>query len=412
MLLQDFRQTFCKIHLRKEDWNTMITNGFTYVAVLMFMAAVLVTLEKKTTGGLAKFFKFVPAVVLCYLLAMLLCTVKLWDMDSTKPAYSALKNSLTYAMIFTMLLRCDIRKIIKLGPKMLLGFFTASFSIMIGFVLAFLLMKPFITSNAWMGLGALCGSWLGGSGNMVAVQAALDISEADMGYALVIDSIDYSLWVMFLLWAIQLAPKFNKWTKADTRLLDEVSTRLAEDAKAQNNPLTFQSLLLLIGSALLVSAIAQNVGAAINTAAPWLDTATWTVLTVTILGLIGAVSPMGKVAGSAEVSNLMLYSVIALLASRASLAELTAAPAWIITGFIVLAIHGVLMLIVSKLLKIDMFTAGVASLANIGGSASAPVLAGSYAGSLVPVGILMALMGYVIGTPFGILTARIMEMLA
>lgn len=390
----------------------MITNGFTYVAVLLFMAAVLVTLEKKTTGGLAKFFKFVPAVVLCYLLAMLLCTVKLWDMESTKPAYSALKNSLTYAMIFTMLLRCDIRKIIKLGPKMLLGFFTASFSIMIGFILAFLLMKNFIGSEGWMGLGALCGSWLGGSGNMVAVQAALNISEADMGYALVIDSIDYSLWVMFLLWAIQLAPKFNKWTKADTRLLDEVSSRLAEDAKAQNNPLTFQSLLLLIGSALLVSAIAQNVGAAINGVAPWLDTATWTVLTVTILGLIGAVSPMGKVAGSAEVSNLMLYSVIALLASRASLAELTAAPAWIITGFIVLAIHGVLMLIVSKLLKIDMFTAGVASLANIGGSASAPVLAGSYAGSLVPVGILMALMGYVIGTPFGILTARIMEMLA
>lgn len=390
----------------------MITNGFTYVAVLLFMAAVLVTLEKKTTGGLAKFFKFVPAVVLCYLVAMLLCTVKLWDMESTKPAYSAMKNSVTYAMIFTMLLRCDIRKIIKLGPKMLVGFFTASLSIMIGFVLAFLLMKGFIGDNAWMGLGALCGSWLGGSGNMVAVQAALKISEADMGYALVIDSIDYSLWVMFLLWAIQLAPKFNKWTKADTRLLDEVSNRLAEDAKAQNNPITFQSLLLLIGSALLISAISQNVGTTINGVAPWLDTATWTVLTVTVLGLIGAVSPMGKVAGSAEVSNLMLYTVIALLASRASLAELTAAPAWILTGFVVLAIHGVLMLVVSKLLKIDMFTAGVASLANIGGSASAPVLAGSYAGSLVPVGILMALMGYVIGTPFGILTAKIMEMLA
>lgn len=390
----------------------MITNGFTYVAVLLFMAAVLVTLEKKTTGGLAKFFKFVPAVVLCYLIAMLLCTVKLWDMESTKPAYSAMKNSVTYAMIFTMLLRCDIRKIIKLGPKMLVGFFTASFSIMIGFVVAFLLMKPFITSDAWMGLGALCGSWLGGSGNMVAVQAALKISEADMGYALVIDSIDYSLWVMFLLWAIQLAPKFNKWTKADTRLLDEVSSRLAEDAKAQNNPITFQSLLLLIGSALLVSAISQNVGTAINGVAPWLDTATWTVLTVTILGLIGAVSPLGKVSGSTEVSNLMLYTVIALLASRASLAELDKAPAWIITGFVVLGIHAILMLIASKLLKIDMFTAGVASLANIGGSASAPVLAGSYAGSLVPVGILMALMGYVIGTPFGILTAKIMEMLA
>ena len=112
----------------------MITNGFTYVAVLLFMAAVLVTLEKSAKGGLQKFFKYVPAVVLCYLIAMLLCTLGVWDMAETKPAYSALKNNLTYAMIFAMLLRCDIRKVLKLGPKMLIGFFSATFTIMIGFV--------------------------------------------------------------------------------------------------------------------------------------------------------------------------------------------------------------------------------------------------------------------------------------
>lgn len=398
-------------HMRKGEI-IVITNGFTYVAVLLFMAAVLVTLEKTSKGAWAKFFKYVPAVVLCYLVAMVLCTLKVWDMDATKPAYSALKNSLTYAMVFTMLLRCDIRKIIKLGPKMLIGFFSATLTIMIGFVVAFLIMKGTIGPDAWMGLGALCGSWIGGSGNMVAVQAALDISEADMGYALVIDSIDYSLWVMFLLWAIQLAPQFNKWTKADTKLLDEVSTRLADDAKSNTKPITFQSLILLIGSALLVSSIGQNVGAALNGAMPFLDKATWTVLFLTVAGLVGAVTPLGKVAGSSEVSNLLLYSVIALLASRASLLELADAPMWILTGFIILAIHCVLMLVVAKLFKLDMFTCGVASLANIGGSASAPVLAGSYAGSLVPVGILMALMGYVVGTPLGILTARLMSMLA
>lgn len=387
----------------------MITNGFTYVAVLLLLAAILVTAEKKTGW---KFFKYVPAVVLLYLISMLLCTLGVWDMESTKPAYSALKNSMTYAMVFCMLLRCDIRKIIKLGPKMLIGFFSASLTIMIGFVVAFLLMKGVIGTDAWMGLGALCGSWLGGSGNMVAVQAALEISEADMGYALVIDSIDYSLWVMFLLWAIQLAPKFNKWTKADTKRLDEVSAKLEEDAKANTNPITFQSLILLIGSALLVSAIGQNVGAWLNGLMPFLDKATWTVLFITVLGLIGAVSPLGKVAGSAEVSNLLLYTVIGLLASRASLLELGDAPAWILTGFIILAIHAVLMVILSKVLKLDMFTACVASLANIGGTASAPVLAGSYSGSLVPVGILMALLGYVIGTPCGVMVAKIMEMLA
>ncbi len=390
----------------------MITNGFTYVAVLLFMAAVLVTLEKKSTGGLKKFFSFVPPVVLCYLLSMVFCTLNVWDMESTKPAYSALKNSLTYAMVFTMLLRCDIRKIIKLGPKMLIGFFSASITIIIGFIIAFAIMKGAIGSDAWMGLGALCGSWLGGSGNMVAVQAALDISEADMGYALVIDSIDYSLWVMFLLWIIQLAPKFNKWTKADTTTLDEVSNRLAEDAKLNTNAITFQSLILLIGTALLVSSVGSNIGTFLNNIMPFLDKATWTILFITIVGLVGAVSPLGKVAGSAEVSNLLLYSVIVLLASRASLLELADAPMWILTGFIILAIHGILMVLVCKLLKLDLFTGAVASLANIGGTASAPVLAGSYSGSLVPVGILMALMGYVIGTPFGILTARIMSMIA
>ena len=372
----------------------MITNGFTYVAVLIFMAAVLVTLEKTATGKMKAFFKFIPAVVLCYLIAMLLCTMKVWDLKETGPTYSALKNNLTYAMIFAMLLRCDIRKVMRLGPKMLVGFFSATLTIMIGFICAFLIMKGIIGSDSWMGLGALCGSWIGGSGNMVAVQAALNISEADMGYALVIDSIDYSLWVMFLLWGIQLAPRFNKWTNADTTKLDEVSLRLEEETKTNAKPVTFQSLLLLIGCSFLVSAIATNVGVKLYELTNFSDKATWTVLFVTFISLMAAVTPLGKVAGSIEVSNLLLYAVISLLASRASLLELGDAPAWILTGFIILAIHGICMLVICKVLMLDLFTAGVASLANIGGTASAPVLAGSYSGSLVPVGILMALMGY------------------
>ena len=315
-------------------------------------------------------------------------------------------------MIFAMLLRCNIRKVLKLGPKMLIGFFSAILTIMIGFVCAFVLMKGTIGSDAWMGLGALCGSWIGGSGNMVAVQAALDISEADMGYALVIDSIDYSLWVMFLLRVIQLAPKFNKWTKADTSKLDEVSSRLEEEAKLNTKPITFQSLILLLGSVFLVSAIATNVGNKLYALTNFSDKATWTVLFVTVVALIAAVTPLGKVAGSGEVSSLLLYAVIGLLASRASLLELGEAPAWIATSFIVLGIHAVLMLIICKLLKLDLFTAGVASLANIGGTASAPVLAGSHSGSLAPVGILMALMGYVVGTPLAVVCAHIMESLA
>ena len=386
----------------------MITDGFTYVAVLILLAGALVTLEK---GAGWKLFRYLPAVVLVYLISMLLCTVGTWDMAATKPTYGALKNSLTYAMVFTMLLRCDIRKVLKLGPRMLLGFFSASITIMIGFIVAFLVMKGLIGPDSWMALGALCGSWLGGSGNMVAVQAALGVSEADMGYALVVDSIDYSIWVMFLLWLITLAPRFNLWNKADTTQLDAVSRSLEEDAKLNTGTITFQSLMLLLGTALIVSAVGANVGKILNAAVPFFDKATWTILFITVLGLIGAVSPLGRVAGSAEMSNVLLYSVIALLASRASLLELGDAPYWILTGFIILGVHFTLMFLLARLFKLDMFTACVASHANIGGTASAPVLAGTYSGSLVPVGILMALMGYVIGTPFGILVAHTMEML-
>ncbi len=387
----------------------MITNGFTYIAFLVFLAASLVMLEKTTQS---KVFKYAPPVVLLYLFAMIFCTAGLWDMAATKATYSVLKNNLLYAMVFVMLLRCDIRKILKLGPRMLGGFFAASLSIGIGFIVTYATLHTQLGAQAWKALAALCGSWFGGSGNMIAIQAALDIGESDMAYALVVDSIDYSIWVMFLLWVINFAPQFNKWTKADTTALDEVSRRLEADVAVKNDKITFPGLIFLIGGGLLVSAISQNTGAAIQAAAPFLDKATWTVLVVTLLGLIFAVTPVAKIAGSAEVANVLLYIVIALLASRASFAELSDAPLWIAAGFMILAIHGILLLALAKIFKLDMFTCGVASLANIGGTASAPILAGAYSGALVPVGVLMALMGYVIGTGGGLIVGKIMSMFA
>ena len=385
----------------------MITNGFTYIAVLIFLAAFLVWLQKYTKW---KFFDYVPPIVLLYLVTMIMCTLNVWDLKATKPAYSALKNNILYAMIFLMLLRCDIRKILKLGPKMLGGFFAASVSIGIGFIATYAILHGVLGAGSWKALGALCGSWMGGSGNMIAVQAALDIGEADMAYALVVDSIDYSIWVMFLLWAINLAPKFNKWVKADTTTLDEVSRKLEDDAKANDGKITFVNIIFLLGLSLVVSAFGQNIGTAINGVAPFLDKATWTVLLITLAGLVGAITPIGKMAGTSELSNVMLYSVVALLASRASFLELTDAPIWIIAGFMILAIHGIILVLLAKIFKLDMFTCGVASLANIGGSASAPILAGAYSGALVPVGALMALMGYVIGTGGGLIVAHIMSL--
>ncbi|MBQ3651273.1 MAG: DUF819 family protein, partial [Clostridia bacterium] len=191
--------------------------------------------------------------------------------------------------------------------------------------------------------------------------------------------------------------------------LDEVSSRLdAEFAQAQTKKVDFPSLIFLLGLALFVSAVCTNLGTALRDASPsWLkvfDVATYRIVLVSIIGLVLAMTPVGKIAGSTELSNIMLYMVIGLIASRASFLELFEAGMawWIVAGFVILLIHGVLMILFAKLFKLDMFTSGVASLANIGGTASAPILAGSYSGSLVSVGVLMALMGYVVGTFGGI----------
>ena len=225
----------------------MITNGFTYIATLAFIAACLIGLQKMTKS---KFFDYVPPVVLLYLIGMICCTFSIWDTAATKDAYNAVRNPILYAMIFLMLLRCDIRQILKLGPKMLLGFFTASVSIAIAFVATYALFNPVLDEGAWRGLGALCGSWMGGSGNLVAVADALQATETQLAGASIVDSIDYSCWVMFLLWAINLAPKFNKWVKADTTKLDEVSRALeAETVGAGKKPVNFPSLMFLLASA-------------------------------------------------------------------------------------------------------------------------------------------------------------------
>lgn len=390
----------------------MINDGFTYIAALVFIAAILINLPKIFRGKAAqKFFSFAPPIVLIYLGLMTLCTVRLWDLQATAEAYSALKNPLLYAMLFLMLLRCDLRKILRLGPKMLIGFFAATISISLGFVVAYAIMRGALGEGAWRSLGALCGSWMGGGGNMMAIQAALDIDESEMAYALVMDSICATLYVMFLLWAIGFSEKFNRWTKADTRVIDAVGASLEEEAKSDTKPITWQNIAILVGSGLLASAVCIKLGAIIGEAVPFFDKTTWTVLLITLLGVLLAMTPFGRIKGTEEISNVLLYIVVALIASRADLSAMGNAPAWLLTGFIILAIHAAVMVILAKLLKLDIFTCAVASLANIGGTATAPVLAGTYSSALVPVGIIMALLGYVVGTGGGLLTAQLMSLL-
>lgn len=389
----------------------MIQNGFLYFSTLVFLTAILVSLPQIFSGKTAKrIFRFAPPVVLIYLGMMFLCTVHFWNLDSTKNVYVQLKNPLLYAMLFIMLLRCDMKIIIKLGPRMLLGFLAATLSIGLGFVISYALFQPLLGNEAWKSLGALCGSWMGGGGNMLAIQAALQVDEGSMAYALVIDSICGTVYIMFLLWAIGRADHFNRWTKADTRLIDSVGHSLRQAAAENEKKFTWQNLLILLGCGFLVSALSEHVGAFINKYISFLDQTTWTVLVVTLLGILFAMTPLGRLKGTEELSNVMLYIVIAMLASRADLSAIGNAPAWLLCGLVILAIHIIIMIAIAKLCRMDLFTCCVASLANVGGTATAPVLAGAYSNYLVPVGIIMALLGYVVGTGGGLFVARLMSL--
>lgn len=384
----------------------MIENGFTYLALLMTVAATLVYMEQTYRY---RIFKYLPAIIILYFVVMLGSTFKVWeDTESIHTTYSTLKSTLLPAMIFLMLLSSDIRQIMRLGTKMIFTFFLASLSIALGFIITFIMLQYSLPVDAWKTFAALSGSWMGGTANMVAIQEALHIPNTAMGYTLLIDSIDYAIWVMILLALVPFAPHFNHWSKADTSTIDSVAQKLTlkEEQKAS---MDFASLFILLGLGILVSSLALYIASFLPTS-PFITTTTWVIIIATLSGIIMAVTPLSKLSGSSELGNIMLYLMIALIASRADFTELTEAPLYIMAGFIILIVHLVLMVLFAKLFKLDLFILGVASLANIGGIASAPILASTYSKSLIPIGVLMAMIGYMIGTFGGLLVAKVLYM--
>jgi len=385
----------------------MIETGFTYLAVLSIIASSIVYIEKKSQH---KLFEYLPAIVIIYFVVMLASTFGLWEKtESVTAAYKSAKSNLLPAMVFLMLLLADMREIIKLGRKMLLTFLLASTSIALGFIGMFALFHTSFADESWKAFAALSGSWMGGTANMVAIQGALDLPDSAMGYTLLIDSIDYAIWVMILLALVPFAKRFNAWTKADTSVIDEVGKRLALK-EADKKPISFDGLSFLLGVALFVSALAQY-GASFLPTTDFLTTTTWIVILATLAGILFAMTPFAKISGSSELANIMLYLIVALIASRANFAELTEAPLYIFAGFVIIAIHVTIMVIFAKLFKLDLFSLGVASLANIGGVASAPILASAYSKALIPIGVLMAMMGYILGTFGGLMVGKVLEMM-
>ena len=387
-----------------------ITDGFTYIAFLMLLAGGLLALEKYTKW---KVFNVVPPLVWLYVINMLLCTFNFYDMtaEGVKPTYSALKNNLLYAMIFVMLLRCDFRKLAKLSGRMIAIFLGCTATLAIGTIAAYPIFMGTMggAEKTWAAVAALYASWVGGSGNMAAMEVAFEgsIDAGAYGCALALDTVCYSVWIALLLLAVNIAPKWNKMVNADTSKLQAVADAANKEVVKDKKKATTADWVFLIGLSLIASAGSQWLGSISNDGlkAIGLDmfgASTCTTVIVTLLGLVCALTPLGKLPAVEELSGVYLYAVVSLIASTASLTDLISAPIWVVYGFVILIVHVGLMFLLSKLFKWDLCMVSTASLANIGGSASAPIVASAYDASYAGIGVLMGVLGAAIGNFCGL----------
>ena len=390
-----------------------ITNGFMYIAFLMCLAGILLALEKYTKW---KIFNVVPPLVWIYVLNMIFCTLGLYHSKEVSAAYKALKNNLLYAMIFVMLLRCDFRKLAKLGGRMVAIFLGCSLTLFVGFIVGYPIFKGSLGSDTWGAVAALYASWVGGSANMAAMQAALPVDAGAYSCALALDTVCYSVWIALLLLMVRYASKWNNAVKADTSKLQAVADAAAAEVAKEKKQAGGADWIFLIGLSLIVSAISQYVGASLNGALrdvglAMFDKGSMTTLFVTVLGLVCAMTPLGKVPAVEELSSVYLYAVVSLLASTASVTDLLAAPMWVVYGFFILAVHVILMFFLSKLFHWDLCMVSTASLANIGGAASAPIVASAYDASYAGIGVLMGVLGAAVGNFAGMICGAILKMM-
>ena len=375
----------------------MISDPLVYLFTLAFVATAFYLLESKTRWII---FKYIPSVVMIYAFSMFMASINIFEYnEAINSIYKTTKTNLLPAMLFLMLLQVDLRHFLKLGKPLLISYVLAVLSIAFAFIVISSVFN--FSLDEASAFGALAGSWMGGTANMIAVGSALGVSQEAFGYDLIVDSVNYTVWVMFLLFLVPFASYFNKFTKSDENnaYLGDIGCSCTVGAK---------KYWLLIFFALFVSMFSQVASQNIT----FLNQTTTIVIISSILGILGSFTALKTLNGSSEVATTMLYVIIALIGSKAVFDNFNELGVYVLAGFLILFIHTIIMIIGAKIFKLDLFSIAVASLSNIGGVASAPILAATYNKNLVSVGVLMAIMGYIIGTFGGLAVGNTLIMLA
>jgi uncharacterized membrane protein len=276
---------------------------------------------------------------------------------------------------------------------------------MLGFIVTHWIMRDFLGDETPLTFATMSAGWTGGTQNFVAVKEALSVSDEAMTYTLLMGALCYSLWLVIILALKPFKKTFNKFLRAEDTGIDEVLKSLNDfdSGKAIDMP----SLILVIGLSLMVSTVSNHLAIFIASAGIF-NKMIWVILISSIMGMLAAPTALGKVPASDEVSGIMLYVIVALIGAEVSLGAIIEAPMYILSGFIILLIHGSILLLLARLLRVNILLVGIASIANIGSAPSAAVVGAAYGRELVPVAIIMALIGSMIGSFVGLGVSEIL----
>lgn len=378
----------------------MIATVWPYIAVLLLSAGLFPTLEKRLGW---RVFSTLPPIVLTYLFVTALAVAGVWQATpAIGEAQRTLTTQLLPALLFLLMIGCDLRSIVALGPRMLAVFACAMASILLAIVLAFLAFRHLLPGDGWKMLAALSATWTGGSANLVAVKQSIGLPDNLLPSVLLADALCYSVWVVLLFSAARLAPAFDRWTRAASR------PHLPEAKPRSDGQASPGSVLLWLGAALTVGNAAAALAAMLPVGGLLTPTA-WTVLIATVAGLLLAHAPFARSPVPAPLAQALLACLVAVLASQSNFDGLGTAPLFVAVGFTVLLLHVLLLVLAARLFRFDLHLCGIASLAQIGGVATAPVLAATYSKPLVPAAVLLATLGLVLGTGIGLAMAGILS---
>ncbi|MEO9511179.1 MAG: DUF819 family protein [Flavobacteriaceae bacterium] len=385
------------------------------------------------TGFWKKFYGIVPTVLMCYLLPAILASIGIVSEEQSQTYYVASRYLLPAALIL-MTLSIDLKAIMNLGSKALIMFLTGTAGIIIGGPLAILIVSIFSPETVggngfdavWRGLATIAGSWIGGGANQAAMLEVFQFNQDKFGGMVLIDIVVANLWMAVLLLGIGKTEKIDKWLKADTSSIEELKQKVSTHTAKIARVTSLHDFMMMLLYAFAGVGIAHFLG---HHFAEFLENNfevirnkekilsslgskfLWMVVFATSIGISLSFTKAKNYegAGASKIGGVFIYILVATIGMKMDLGKVLENPGLIAIGLVWITIHAGLLILVAKLIKAPYFFLAVGSQANVGGAASAPVVAAEFHPSLTSVGILLAVFGYVVGTGGAYLCALLME---